>query len=196
MYLKSINNNIIFEGKALSIKQEVENAVEQGVCLNNVNLRGVDLSKANLDYAQMSGACLWGANLSGTNMSHGNFDNVDFRTANLSHSCLAYSDCHKSDFRGSYFSNTIVEQTDLSDALFSCPSIFSIDLIRAKALEGALYNHMGEKMCDLSNAPLIIRGLDKQIVFMNDSTIIGADLYRKTSNRFIKKILKNKSIRL
>ncbi len=176
MYLRSVSGKIIFEGRFASIKQGVEMAVEKGANLEGINLRQANLSGALIDRAKMRGACFWGANLNGADMSDGLFEGSDFRAANLLNTCLAESNCHQTDFSGAYFSCTIFDGTDLSSARFSCPSIFSVNLVEAKTLQDAIYSHLGEVDCDLSHAPLIIRGLKRPMIFMDDSVLVGTDL--------------------
>ena len=189
MYLKSIRGDVLFEGTSLSLKRDLETAVNKGVCLDFIDLRGINLSNLCLDGAQMKGACFWGANLSNTDMSQGDFSHSDFRTASFSNSCLAESDFNSCDFSGSYFSQTIITGALLEKTLFSCPSIFSLALSEVKSLSGALYNHQGEVECDLSSAPLVIQGFEKQLVFMKDSILIGADLKKNSAKPLIKTIL-------
>ncbi|HPD82776.1 MAG: pentapeptide repeat-containing protein [Alphaproteobacteria bacterium] len=109
-------------------------------------------------------------------MSEGNFQNADFRTANFLDTCLVEADCEGANFEGAYFSRTLFTYANLCKTQFSCPSLFTIDLAGVKTLEGAVYSHLGEVDCDLSHAPLIIRGLHKPLIFMDDYTIIGAEI--------------------
>lgn len=173
MYLKSTAGKILFEGRFSSLKKGVEMAVEAGVVLAKIDLRYANLMGAQMDGAIMPEACLWGANLNNSNMSAGDFTGADFRTANFVDTCLAESCCSGTDFSGAYFSRAIFRQTDLSGARFSCPSIFSIDLVEARTLENAVYSHMGEVDCDLSHAPLIIKGLPQTLIFMDDTVLVG-----------------------
>ena len=121
----------------------------------------------------MEGACFWGANLASTYMTGGNFQNADFRTANFLDTCLAEADCTNANFEGAYFSRTIMTDINLSGCQFSCPSLFTLNLYDTKSLKGATYSHLGEQDCDLSSTPLVIRGLPKPLIIMNDSIIWG-----------------------
>jgi uncharacterized protein YjbI with pentapeptide repeats len=182
MYLKSVDGKILFDGCFSNVKQGLEMAVESGVSLQGINLRSANLAGAQLDNAKMEKACFWGANLNGTNMSDGNFEKADFRTAHFLDTCLAEANCEDANFEGAYFSRTIFTDTNLCKAQFSCPSIFTIDLSHVAGMEGAIYSHLGEVDCDLSHAPLIIRGLSKPMIFMDDCMLIGNDL-KKISMR-------------
>lgn len=173
MYLKSIDGKILFEGRFSCVKKGLEMAVEAGIPLPKINLRHANLMGAQIDHAIMPQACFWGANLNGANMSEGTFEGSDFRTANLVDTCLAESSLEGSDFSGAYFSRAIIREAVLSNTRFSCPSIFSIDLAEASDLQGAIYSHMGEEDCDLSHAPLVIKGLPKTLIFMDDTVLVG-----------------------
>ena len=177
MYLKNINGDVIFEGYFHTVKRAVEAAVQEHVCLDHVNLRNANLSQASLDGAQMDGACLWGANLSYADMSDVSLKKADCRNMNFQNCCLALTDGSGSDFKGSYFSQTIVTDTNLSNTKFSCPSVFSLNFQDAKTLKDAIYSHRGEVDCDLSAPPIVIYGLPKNIILMKDKVIIGTSLY-------------------
>jgi len=199
MYLKSIDGNVIFEGYFHTIKRAIEAAIRENVCLDNIDLRYANLSQANLDSAQMKGACLWGVNLTGVNMSGVEMAGADCRNANFKDCCLAESDCSYVDFRGSYFSCTLLRQADLSYTKFSCPSIFKNNLQEAKILKGAVYNHRGEDDCDLSQAPIVISGAEKPIILFKDKILIGhflydKGIYQKIITHFLKPIKKENNI--
>lgn len=177
MYLKSISGKILFEGRFHTIKYAVEAAVQENINLDFINLRHADLKGANLDNASLKGASFWGANLEKANLTGVNLQNSDCRNANFKDCCLAESNCHQADFRGSYFSRTLFTDTDLSNTKFSCPSLFNINLSDARSLENATYIHKGEVDCDLSIPPVIIHGLPKNIILMQERTLIGNSLY-------------------
>ena len=182
MYLKSVDGKILFEGRFSNVRQGLEMAVEGQCDLTGINLRGANLSGAQMDGAIMPQSCLWGANLNGANMCEGNFAKSDFRTAHLPDTCLSEADCHGVNFEGAYFSRTQLIGTDLTGVQFSCPSIFSVDLAHVASLQGASYSHQGEIECDLSHAPLIIHGLHKPMIFMDDCVLVGQE-HRKIALR-------------
>lgn len=177
MYSKSITGNILFESKHFGIAKSVEEAVRQGVNLDFINLRRVNLSGADLDDAIMNNVCLWGADLTNTNMTDALLRGADLRNARFKDTCLAQANCYQADFRGAYFSNCIVEGTDFSESIFTCPSVFSLDLALAKNLNAAIYYHKGEVKCDLSCVPIVIQGFYKKIVILKNKIIIGHQIY-------------------
>jgi uncharacterized protein YjbI with pentapeptide repeats len=176
MYLKSIEGTVLFEGRFHSIKQGLEMAVADKVDLKGVNLRRANLKNALLDGAKLEKACLWGACLTNADMSNCALSGADFRAANMKDACLAEADCSKVDFSGAYFSRTIIRHADLSGTRYSCPSIFTLDLNEANSLKRSVYSHRGEVDCDISRAPVIVRGLEKPLVFMDDKILIGTQL--------------------
>lgn len=176
MYLKSVTGKILYEGRFTSLRQGVEMAIEDQCDLRGIDLRQANLSGAFLDGAKMEEASFWGANLTEVDMSDGIFCGSDFRAANLLGTCMAAADLKKARFEGAYFSRTILRGSDLQNCRFSCPSIFTVDLGEVKSLNGAIYSHLGEVDCDLSQAPIIIRGLKKPLILMEDSTLVGGDL--------------------
>lgn len=176
MYLKSVEGKILFEGKFTNVKSGVEQAVEQGINLEKIDLRKANLAGAYLDDAKMAGACFWGANLASTDMTGGDFTNADFRAANFLDTCLAEANCENANFEGAYFSRTIMTDTNLTNCQFSCPSLFTLNLSDIQSLKGSIYSHLGEQDCNLSNIPLIIRGLPKQMIILDDSVIWGGSV--------------------
>ena len=178
MRLKSVCGDTLFKSSHVTIKESVEEAVAEGVCLDFINLRKANLVGAQIDMAKMHGACLWGADLTGADMSYGCFDGADFRTAILKDACISEGSFLNSNFHGAYCSQMLVDGADLSGTKFSCPSIFSCDLSLSKSLSGAVYSHHGEVDCALSRAPIIIRGLDQPVVIMGNDILIGSNHHK------------------
>lgn len=177
MYLKSITGNILFEGRFLSVKKAVEAAVQDKVDLSYIDLRGANLSGACLDYANLYGACLWGANLKKANLSEANLEKADCRNVDFDTCCLADSNMSFVDFCGSYFSKTIIYAANFSNIKFSCPSFFTLKLSDATSLKGAIYKHLGEVDCAFNGPPIVIEGMPKTIILMENHSLIGRSLY-------------------
>jgi uncharacterized protein YjbI with pentapeptide repeats len=175
MYLKSVSGETLFKSSHITIKEAVEEAVAEGVCLKSINLRKAKLEGAQIDMAKMPGACFWGADLTSADMSDGCFDEADFRTATLKDSCLSEGSFIGANFHGAHCSQMLIDGTNFSNTRFSCPSIFSCDLGSVSDLGGAIYSHHGEVDCLLSSAPIIIRGLDQPVVIMGQDILIGSE---------------------
>lgn len=167
---------MLFEGRFTTLRRCVEAAIHDNIDLTGVNLRGGMLRHACLDGARMRGACLWGAQLEKVQMSGGDFTGADFRTAYLKEACIAQSSCEGCDFRGAYFTGAIVRDSYFDAAEFSCPSIFTVPWEEAAGLHGAVYWHRGEVACALSKVPLVISGLPRRIVMMENHVLIGNEL--------------------
>lgn len=176
MYLKSIDNKILFEGRFASLKKGLEMAVNDNCDLDRINLRQANLTGVRLDGAKMRQACLWGANLNDVHFNHVDLIGADLRTANVLGTYITNSECADIDFSGTYFSRVVLSGTDLSKTRFSCSSIFSVDLTVVKSLQGAIYSHLGETDCSLSHAPLIISGFKFPMVFMEDNVLIENEI--------------------
>jgi len=176
MNIKNISGEILYESQARTLKAAAEEAVAAGVDLSGANFRNACLNFAELDGAHMPGACFWGARLNGANLSDGDFRGSDFRTAILLNACMGGSDFDQTDFSGAFFARTIIADSVLSRCRFSCPSIFSLDLGMAQSLQGSVYNHFGERECNVSTPPIIIQGLTKPVIWFGEDLLIGHEI--------------------
>jgi len=83
-------DEVIYESKtATTIKECVEQAVEEKADLSEANLSKANLSKANLSKANLSKADLWKADLSEANLSKANLSKAGLSEANLSKANLS-----------------------------------------------------------------------------------------------------------
>lgn len=106
---------------AADIREVVEMAARDGVCLSGADLhgatlsgadlRGIDLRGANLSDANLSGADLRGATLSGAYLS-----GADLRRATLSGAYLRRITLSSADLRGADLSGADLRRANLSDA--------------------------------------------------------------------------------
>lgn len=176
MKLVSLQGKTLFEGRFSTLRRCVEAAIDDNIDLTGVNLRRARLRHACLDGGRLAGACLWGAQLAHAQMSGADFTGADFRLSDLKDACLAQSSCRGCDFRGAYFTGAIVRDSYFDAAEFSCPSIFSVPWEEAASLKGAVYWHKGEVPCALSRAPLVISGLPRRVVMMQNHVLIGTEL--------------------
>lgn len=175
--IKSIHGDVLYEGFAPSFKALLEEAVTERANLQYANLRKQNLLIANLDGADFHGACFHGANLREANLSECLLDECDFRLADLSETCLAESSMLMCKFEGAYFSSgTIVTGTDMGGSTFTCPTVFSLKLSDTASTFQAIFSHMGEIDCPITQTPIVISGLPFQIVFMDKHLKIGSEV--------------------
>lgn len=107
--IKKINSeDIIFQTKAESIKNCVENAVA-----NCVDLIDADLSNTNLAYANLTNAKLRYVDFNNSNLSNVNFNNAD-----LKHAYLRQSNLRGANLRGANISNCYLRCADFTGANF------------------------------------------------------------------------------
>ena len=173
-------NEILFSGYFLSIKDAVEQAVIENVCLDAVKLEGANLTCANMDDAQLMGANFKNANLNGANLSESVFDYACFQGADLSHACLALASCMNSNMLEASFAATDVTDAVISGCDFSCPSVFSTLFARATLFTKCQYH---DKLCrkayKMTKPPVVITGLPRDIVYLDHVIKIGHDFISK-----------------
>lgn len=172
-------NEVIFDGWFSTIKDCVESAVKDSVCLDGVNLSGMNLSCSNLDDAQMAGANLRNTNLNGANLSESVFDNSVMIGADLSHACFALSSLMNVDMTLSSFATTDVTDAVISECQFSCPSVFNTMFGRAAVFSNCTYVHEKKGICMMKKPPIVISGLSREVVYMDDVIKIGGEFIAK-----------------
>ena len=172
-------NEVLFDGWFETIKDCVEQAVADSICLDGVNLASMNLACANLDDAQMTGANLSGANLNGANLSEGIFDCATMAGADLSHACLALSSLMNVDMTGAFFAATDVTDAVITGCQFSCPSVFTTIFGRAALFSGCSFVSEEKGICPMSKPPIVISGLQCDIVYMDTIIKIGHDFISK-----------------
>ena len=156
----------------------LEECVEKGIDLAGADLRRMKLLSCNLDGIKARGASFWGSDLEGTDLGVAELQYTDFRCASLKDVCMAQSDLRGADMRGSYFSRTILEGASLENIKVSCPSFWDCDLSGAVSLKGAVFHHIGEYPVPIIEIPLMVRGLEKTLVFEGAHCFWGNTLYR------------------
>lgn len=150
MQVISTKRNILYEGRFRTIRRCVEHAVRNDTDLSCADLKTCNLQGAKLDNARMDNACLWGASLEGATMTWGSFRDADFRGAGLSGADLSGADLSGSDLSGASMSRTVIAGANLNDAIFSCPTVLTLNFAEADSLEGAVYLHRGLRAYPLS----------------------------------------------
>ena len=98
--IKSIGGSVLYTSEKATIKEAVEEAVENDADLSSANLVDADLSSANLVDADLSGADLSDADLSDANLRDANLRNAYLSDANLSSADLRNADLSSANLSG------------------------------------------------------------------------------------------------
>jgi hypothetical protein len=164
---------IIFDGWFASFKRCVEHAIADGVCLDGVDLAGQDMQCANMDDAQMVGAHCQGANFNGANLSEAVFDNANFAQCDLTNACFAVSSLMNINFIGASFGDTDCTDAIIRHCQFSCPTMFNISWRRAASFSECLFVDDEYGPIKMDGVPIVVQGLPRDIVFLDDVVRIG-----------------------
>lgn len=170
---------ILYAGRFRTVRDCVEQAVRDGVCLDYADLRNANLAHAALDDATLRRARLDYANLTGANLSEARLSGASFAHATLYGTCLCFSALDSCDFRGAFFGGTDVAGAVLDRGRFSTLSAFSLNFIDAGQLQNCLYHAEDGKGCAFSKPPLVLHGLAQPIVLMEEHILIGHRLLRR-----------------
>lgn len=146
MYLKSVDGEVLYEGRFFSVRKCVEMAVREGVVLDGVDLRGENLVRAKLSGVRMRNACLWGADLRGADLSLSDISGSDCRIVKWENGDLVGANCSKCDFSGAYFDRVAIQGADWAETLFTDPRVFDLPIYRLASTRGAVFSYLGE--CD------------------------------------------------
>ena len=121
------------ETKGVEVKRnELENMVRAGICLD-----GTYLAFADLSYAFLSNGRFRGSNLAGANLARAIIIGGNFMDASLRNACLASSDLRHCNFHYADLSGANLRGANLSGADLSGANLWGADLYGAN-LEGAL----------------------------------------------------------
>jgi len=171
--------DVLYEGRFETLKQCVESAVHQRINLSYVDLRNANLSHANLDDANMESANLSGANLCGANMSEGVFDCANFSNADVTYACFVQSSFKNSNFTKSSFAVTDMTDAVVEGCVFSCPSVFNMQFHRTEKFSNNMFMD-GDKAVPMNKIPVMVVGLSRDIVYLDNHIKIGMDFVDKT----------------
>lgn len=177
MIIKSTEGKILIQADHKTVRGALEYCAERGIILEKADLRRAKLTHANLDGLQAPGASFWGADFTASDVGFANLQNADLRNATFKDTCFAQTDFTGADLRGAYFSRTLVEGACLDRIVVSCPTFWDCDLRSADSLKGARFTHKGEHTVLLCSSPLVIHGLKRRMVLMEDLCFWGNNLY-------------------
>jgi uncharacterized protein YjbI with pentapeptide repeats len=137
--IKNVFGGLIFtyEAKNATIKDAVEQAVRENVCLISANLSSADLSSANLRSADLHSANLRSADLRWANLSSADLSSANLSSANLSSADLSSANLRSADLHSANLRSANLRWANLSSADLSSADLHSADLHSAKNKETA-----------------------------------------------------------
>lgn len=140
MEIKSKEGKILFASPtALSVGEAVEEAVRNGVCLAEANLRLADLSGRELSNGSFIGADLSGSNLSGARLSDARLDYANLAGADLANADLTCSVCY-----GARLDRANLSKADLTGAVLTAATLSGAQLNGAKLKGACLEKAIGD----------------------------------------------------
>ena len=171
-------NKNIFSGTYRSFIDCIEDAVKQNINMSHINLSHKNLSNANLDGAHMPFANFKGANLIGANLSECHLKNANFNDTSLYNTCFAYSELQNSQFLGASFGATLIEGCNAQNCTFSTLSCFDLDFHLTRAMDGCTYIDQNYKHHNMSEPPIILKGLlNTPIIVLDKTAKIGGQFF-------------------
>jgi len=96
----NISRDIIYTSTKDTLKEAVEEAVNEGANLRGANLEGADLKGADLEGANLKGANLWRTNLREANLWRTNLREADLEGADLEGANLKGANLWRTKFYG------------------------------------------------------------------------------------------------
>ncbi|QDL09687.1 hypothetical protein DP113_18805 [Brasilonema octagenarum UFV-E1] len=160
--------------------QALQEMVNLGVSLANINLSGANLSGANLNRADLSRANLINANLSDANLINANLSDVNLINANLIGANLIGANLSRADLRGASLSSANLIGANLIGADLGGANLIVANLIGADLsvanLIGANLSVADLRGADLRGADL--RGANLSVANLNDANLSVANLIR------------------
>jgi len=112
--IKSVCGAVLYSSEATSLKDCLQNAINDSADLRYANLRYADLRYASLSYANLSSADLRYASLSSADLSSADLSSANLRYANLSYANLSYANLSSADLRYANLSHADLRYANLS----------------------------------------------------------------------------------
>lgn len=179
----------IHEGLFQTVKECIEDAVENNITLDYADLSHCNLENANLDEATMNNAKFDHANLNGANLSEASLNNCTFANATLYGTCLSLSSLQKCDFNSTSFGATDIAGASICGSVFSTLSAVELNFIdTAKMNECAFHSSDGSNP-KFSRPPMLIKGLAYPVILFDSHIKIGGHI--KTFDEWIPVITNN-----
>ena len=176
MNLYTTEGALLYASSCRSLQDTIETAIEDGIILDNINLKNKDLRNINFDGAIMRKACLVNTDLTGANMSEGIFDYADFSHAQLYNTCIAYSSLNGCSFLHTNFGATDLSQSIVDQSVFAGPSVFSIAFRSIKSMKSVEFLHNGAPY-PMHQIPISIQGPEDDINILDQHVIIEHEIF-------------------
>lgn len=166
--IRHSDNTIIYEGTHPTPQSALEHALKKNLSLSGANLSNLNLSHINLDGADLSHCLIDNTNLTGANLSETNLTGTKIFNSDLTLATLCASTLHETDFTNSSFASTLLTDATLNACHFTCPSALTLPFYEA-ILTGPNTYHQHI----FTAPPIVITGLPKRLVFLDDIIFIG-----------------------
>ena len=114
----------------------------EGIMLDWVDLKSVNLATCNLSHADFSCSDLTGANFRGANLRDTNFSGASLHNTDLRGACLEFATLASASLRGAKISNAIITQADLRG--IDCDNETWQQLRRCKGADTAIFDDDAE----------------------------------------------------
>jgi len=151
--IKNIRGDILFEAEG-SVKEVVEQAIQNRITLPNVDLFAADLQGANLAGGFFKGAYLKKANLSGATLDFCYMSEADFTRAHLVEASLVEASIARADFEYTDFT-----RANFTEAILSGSFTFRTNFSGANLTKACLRD-MSFSSCSLEGANLTETKID------------------------------------
>ena len=174
---KTGNKEILYEGKFLTLSQCLEQALQENVCLDYVDLRGANLTNANLDDGSFNYARFDCANLTGANLSATNLNRASFKEAALYNACFCEAILSESQFFGASFGSTDIAWANMRGACFDTLSAFELKFSETLLMQDAKFYDRTGTICNMSHAPVVIQGLQYPVILFDDYMKVGSAVF-------------------
>lgn len=156
MNIKTATGITLYESNTESIKECIEEAIQKGVILDNVDLSNLDLEGINLLGTSIQWANLENANLSFSDLRGCNFSNSNLRRARFFNSKLQGSILRDVDLNGANFTNSNLQSVDFRNNKTDGNLFRNVNgaLFVNANLQSSISDGMSFLKCDLSNSNL------------------------------------------
>lgn len=165
--LQSRSYEILHSGIYPSVKDAVESALREGVCLDRLRLHNADLRDINLDGIHLRDIDFSGCNLTGANLSESTLQHCNFSDCQMFNACLCYSNLEQCVFHNTEFGGTDISETILKACLFSGPSTFGLHFITSSSMSDSSYMDEDGQILPMTKPPVVILGLLSPIRFLD-----------------------------